>query len=60
MSHQLDGKRAGFINKQFDLMYMDKIVNAPEELTKLSAFIWFARRARKGRSSSCGWRCAVR
>ncbi len=32
LSHQLDGERAGFINKEFDLMCMDKIVNQPEEL----------------------------
>ena len=37
LSHQLDGKRAGFINKQFDLMCMDKLVSAPEELAKMSA-----------------------
>jgi len=36
LSHQLDGKRAGFINKEFDLMCMDKIVNDPEALTKFS------------------------
>ena len=24
LSHQLDGKRAGFINKTFDMMFMDK------------------------------------
>jgi protocatechuate 4,5-dioxygenase beta chain len=36
MSHQLDGKRAGFINKKFDLMCMDKIVDHPEELAKIS------------------------
>ncbi len=36
LSHQLDGKRAGFINKEFDLMCMDKIVNEPEALTKMS------------------------
>lgn len=32
LSHQLDGQRAGFINKEFDLMCMDKIVNEPEAL----------------------------
>jgi len=37
MSHQLDGERAGFINKTFDLMCMDKIVDSPEELTKFSS-----------------------
>lgn len=37
MSHQLQGERAGFINKKFDLMFMDKLANDPEALTKLSA-----------------------
>jgi protocatechuate 4,5-dioxygenase, beta chain len=36
LSHQLDGERAGFINKKFDLMCMDKIVHEPEALTRLS------------------------
>jgi len=36
LSHQLDGERAGFINKKFDLMCMDKIVNDPEALTRYS------------------------
>ena len=36
LSHQLDGKRAGFINKDFDLMCLDKIVNDPGALTSLS------------------------
>lgn len=36
LSHQLDGKRAGFINKEFDLLCMEKIVNDPEALTKYS------------------------
>ena len=36
LSHQLDGERAGFINKPFDLMCMDAIVNQPERLTRLS------------------------
>jgi len=37
LSHQLDGKRAGFINKEFDQMCMEKIVDRPEELAKMSA-----------------------
>jgi len=37
LSHQLDGKRAGFINKEFDLMCMDKLVHDPEALTGYSA-----------------------
>lgn len=36
LSHQLDGTRAGFINKEFDLYCMEKIVTNPEELTKIS------------------------
>jgi protocatechuate 4,5-dioxygenase beta chain len=36
LSHQLDGERAGFINKDFDLMCLDKIVNDPEALTRYS------------------------
>lgn len=36
LSHQLDGQRAGFINKEFDLMCMDKIVRDPEYLTQYS------------------------
>lgn len=38
LSHQLDGERAGFINKEFDRMCMDKIVNQPEDL--LDYTIW--------------------
>jgi protocatechuate 4,5-dioxygenase beta chain len=36
LSHQLDGQRAGFINREFDLMCLDKIVDAPQALTRLS------------------------
>jgi protocatechuate 4,5-dioxygenase, beta chain len=36
LSHQLDGKRAGFINKEFDALCLDKIVNDPAALTKYS------------------------
>jgi protocatechuate 4,5-dioxygenase beta chain len=34
LSHQLDGERAGFINKEFDLDCLEKIVNDPQALTK--------------------------
>jgi protocatechuate 4,5-dioxygenase beta chain len=37
LSHQLDGQRAGFINKAFDLMCMDAIVDDPEKLTRYSS-----------------------
>lgn len=36
LSHQLDGERAGFINKKFDLECMDNIVNDPQALTRYS------------------------
>lgn len=36
LSHQLDGTRAGFINRPFDLMCLDKIVGDPEALTRYS------------------------
>ncbi len=35
LSHQLDGERAGFINREFDEMCMEKIVTDPESLTKI-------------------------
>mgnify|MGYP006277774017 CR=1 FL=1 len=37
MSHQLDGERAGFINKKFDEMCMEALLNDPEKLAKFSS-----------------------
>jgi protocatechuate 4,5-dioxygenase, beta chain len=36
LSHQLDGTRAGFVNKEFDALCFDKIVAEPETLTRYS------------------------
>ncbi len=36
LSHQLDGERAGFINKDFDKLCMDKLVTDPDALTRFS------------------------
>ena len=36
MSHQLQGERAGFINKPFDTMFMQKLVDDPVALARLS------------------------
>lgn len=36
LSHQLDGERAGFINKDFDLKFMDSLVNDPAWATRFS------------------------
>jgi protocatechuate 4,5-dioxygenase beta chain len=35
MSHQLQGPRAGLINKEFDTQFLDKIVTDPESLTRI-------------------------
>ncbi len=36
LSHQLDGTRAGFINREFDRLCLDKLVGDPEVLTRYS------------------------
>lgn len=36
MSHQLAGARAGFINPEFDAMFMEAVETDPERLTQLS------------------------
>ncbi len=35
MSHQLQGPRAGLINKEFDAKFFDRIIAEPEELAKM-------------------------
>ncbi|HUZ19990.1 MAG TPA: class III extradiol dioxygenase family protein [Acidimicrobiales bacterium] len=37
LSHQLDGERAGFINKEFDLRFMDSLIEDPEWATQYSS-----------------------
>ncbi|MDP1612246.1 MAG: class III extradiol dioxygenase family protein [Sulfuritalea sp.] len=36
LSHQLEGRRAGFINKEFDLMFMEKLISDPLWVTRYS------------------------
>ena len=36
LSHQLDGERAGFINKDFDVKFMDSLLADPAWATKYS------------------------
>lgn len=36
LSHQLDGERAGFINKEFDLRFMDSLAANPQWATQYS------------------------
>jgi protocatechuate 4,5-dioxygenase beta chain len=35
MSHQLQGPRAGLINKEFDLSFIDQLIEDPETLSKM-------------------------
>ena len=63
LSHQLDGERAGFINKEFDLQFMDSLVTDPAWSTQYSIedlvektgtqgielLMWIAARASLGR-----------
>ena len=36
LSHQLEGTRAGFINKEFDLKFMDSMIDDPQWATQFS------------------------
>jgi len=36
LSHQLDGQRAGFINKAFDMAFLDQLVAGPEAICRHS------------------------
>ena len=37
LSHQLDGERAGFINKDFDLQFMESLVHDPKWATQFNS-----------------------
>ena len=37
LSHQLDGERAGFMNKDFDHKFMESLINEPEWATQYSS-----------------------
>jgi protocatechuate 4,5-dioxygenase beta chain len=51
LSHQLDGPRAGFINKAFDLQFMDSLLADPAWATRFATANWWAWPA--PRASSC-------
>ena len=38
MSHQLQGPRAGLINKEFDNRFLDRLSADPESLTKIDHY----------------------
>jgi protocatechuate 4,5-dioxygenase, beta chain len=48
LSHQLDGKRAGFINKEFDKLCMDTLAGDPEALTRYSIHDWIEQAGAQG------------
>lgn len=48
LSHQLDGTRAGFINKEFDKLCLDKIVAEPKALTRYSIHDWVEQSGSQG------------
>ncbi|RRO20441.1 protocatechuate 3,4-dioxygenase [Saccharopolyspora rhizosphaerae] len=48
MSHQLAGSRAGFINPEFDRMFLDKIETDPEHLAGLSRADYVAQAGSEG------------
>jgi protocatechuate 4,5-dioxygenase, beta chain len=48
LSHQLDGKRAGFINREFDMLCLDKIVDEPDVLARYSIHDWVERSGAQG------------
>jgi protocatechuate 4,5-dioxygenase, beta chain len=70
LSHQLDGERAGFINKEFDREFMASLIADPEWATKYSMVelvektgsqgielvLWLAARAALGAGSAGGVR----
>jgi len=48
LSHQLDGKRAGFINKEFDKFCMDKLAAEPDVLARYSVHDWIEESGAQG------------
>ena len=67
LSHQLDGQRAGFINKDFDLAFMESLVHDPRWATQFDThqlvekagtqgvelLMWLAARAALGEGARC-------
>jgi hypothetical protein len=45
LSHQLDGERAGFINKDFDLKFMDSLTTDPAGPASSTPTSWWNRPA---------------
>lgn len=67
LSHQLDGERAGFINKDFDLQFMESLIHDPKWATQFNSaqlvekagtqgvelLMWLATRGALGSKAKC-------
>ena len=51
MSHQLQGERAGIINKAWDTAFLDKLTSAPEELVKIPQTEYIRETGTEGRET---------
>ena len=54
MSHQLQGKRFGYMNEKFDQWFLDRLESDPEGLAGISTRRSWRRPAPRRWSSSCG------
>ncbi len=54
MSHQLSGKRAGLINKEWDTQFLDRLTTDPDALRTMSHEEYVREAGSKAWSSSCG------
>ena len=52
LSHQLDGERAGFINKDFDLQFMESLVHDPRWATQFSTHELVEKAGTQGRRAA--------
>ena len=51
MSHQLQGPRAGLINKEFDNTFLDRLIDDPKGLAQCRISTTSARRERRASNS---------
>jgi protocatechuate 4,5-dioxygenase beta chain len=70
LSHQLDGERAGFINRDFDLQFMESLIHDPQWATQFNSqqlvekagtqgvelLMWLAARAALGEGATLAHR----
>jgi len=51
MSHQLQGPRAGLINKEFDLRFLDGLKNDPESIARVPHIDYLRTRVQRASNS---------